>query len=109
MITASGVWRGTKTLVLKDIVDHGIQLSEKAGHKVCIHRHKHAISRWTHEACRCWQFMFKPVHTSHHRRQHCAVMRNSYCVVEAAYRPRTFVDVLERLHKWSTPAPEEMQ
>ena len=35
MITSSGVWRGTKTLVLKTIVDDGIKLAEKSGHKVC--------------------------------------------------------------------------
>ena len=34
VITSSGVWRGTKTLVLKDIVDDGIKLAEKSGHKV---------------------------------------------------------------------------
>ena len=36
MITSSGVWRGTKTLVLKSIVDDGIKLAEKSGHKVCL-------------------------------------------------------------------------
>ena len=36
MITSSGVWRGTKTLVLKTIVDDGIKLAEKSGHKVCL-------------------------------------------------------------------------
>ncbi len=34
VITSSGVWRGTKTLVLKSIVDDGIKLAEKNGHKV---------------------------------------------------------------------------
>ena len=45
VITASGVWRGPKTLVLKGIVDGGITLSEKAGHKVSSHQQKSMHAR----------------------------------------------------------------
>lgn len=34
VITATGVWRGPKTMGLKSIVDDALVLCDKAGHKV---------------------------------------------------------------------------
>jgi len=34
VITATGVWRGPKTMGLKSIVDDALKLTEKGGHKV---------------------------------------------------------------------------
>ena len=54
VITASGVWRGPKTLVLKTIVDDGIKLSEKAGHKVRFDPHKLDLRSYDCVICDSW-------------------------------------------------------
>lgn len=61
VITATGVWRGPKTMGLKSIVDDALKLTEKGGHKV--RSMQSNISAWlSDEEVLIWSEMTRDVH-----------------------------------------------